>query len=81
MLFFKDAPITGFPYSVYLSNPMYMGATLSFFGNALMGASPAGLVLTLWVYVVYRVALAFEETFTNWIYAERERTRGNGKTK
>jgi phosphatidylethanolamine N-methyltransferase len=77
--FLKDAPVSGFPYSEYMSNPMYMGATLSFFGNALMGASPAGLALTLWVYVVYRVALALEETFTNWIYAERERTRRAAK--
>jgi phosphatidylethanolamine N-methyltransferase len=79
--FLKDEPVTGFPYSQYMSNPMYMGATLSFLGNALMGASPAGIVLTLWVYIVYRVALALEETFTNWIYAERERTRGSGKVK
>ena len=79
--FLKDAPCSGFPFTQYMSNPMYMGATLSFGGSAIMAASPAGLVLTLWVYIVYRFALALEETFTNYIYAERERLRQKGKKK
>ena len=79
--FLKDAPCSGFPFSQYVSNPMYMGATLSFAGSALMASSAAGLILTLWVYVVYRIALALEETFTNYIYAQRELARAAGKTR
>lgn len=71
----KDAPVTGFPFSEIVSNPMYMGATLTFGGSALMSASASGLVLTLWVYIVYRAALAFEEPFTGHIYRERDRAR------
>ena len=75
-----DEPCSGFPFSVYVSNPMYMGATLSFFGSALIGGSASGIVLTAWVYLVYRCALALEETFTNYIYAQRELERAK-KTK
>ena len=72
--FLKDAPCSGFPFNV-MSNPMYMGATLTFFGTALCGASAAGLVLTVWVYIVYRCALELEERFTNFVYAQREAER------
>lgn len=52
----------------------------SFGGIALMKQSVAGLLLTLQVYIVYRIALAFEEPFTNYIYSERARKQ-SGKAK
>lgn len=40
---------------------MYYGSTLSFFGTALWYQSPAGLLLTVLVFVEYKIALTFEE--------------------
>ncbi|KAJ3073663.1 Phosphatidyl-N-methylethanolamine N-methyltransferase, partial [Quaeritorhiza haematococci] len=51
--------VTSFPFNV-LDNPMYMGSTMAFLGTAIWRASPAGLWLSLVVYVVYRVALTYE---------------------
>ncbi|KAI7856803.1 phospholipid methyltransferase-domain-containing protein [Circinella umbellata] len=65
-----DARVTGFPFNV-CENPMYVGSTLNFLATALWHASPAGLLLTLIVYVVYLVALEFEGPFTTMIYAKK----------
>jgi phosphatidylethanolamine N-methyltransferase len=67
-----DDMVTGFPFSV-CSAPMYYGSTLSFLGSALWFGKPAGVVLTGLVFLVYKVALTYEDTFTGGIYAERER--------
>ncbi|KAI5224641.1 hypothetical protein AUEXF2481DRAFT_171536 [Aureobasidium subglaciale EXF-2481] len=67
-----DDMVTGFPFNV-CSAPMYYGSTLSFLGSALWFGKPAGLVLTGLVFVVYKIALTYEDPFTAGIYAERER--------
>lgn len=63
------AKVTGFPFSV-MNNPMYWGSTLNFLGASLVRASPAGILMSLLVAVVYKVAISYEEPFTNRIYAE-----------
>ena len=78
-----DAPVTGFPFNI-TGAPMYWGSTMSFAGTALWYGRPAGLMLTVEVFVVYLVALQFEDPFTSEIYEkrereERERERGEGK--
>lgn len=55
-----DARVTGFPFSV-TDAPMYYGSTMSFLAVALWFAKPAGIALTLLVFVVYKLALMFEE--------------------
>ncbi|CAF1028381.1 unnamed protein product [Adineta steineri] len=67
-----DAPVTTFPFNV-LNNPMYVGSTLSFFALALYYSSPVGLLLTTEVYIVYQIALLFEEPYTRWIYAQKNK--------
>jgi phosphatidylethanolamine/phosphatidyl-N-methylethanolamine N-methyltransferase len=52
--------VTGFPFNV-TSCPMYVGSTLSFVATALWVGKPAGLLLTLQVWVAYWIALKFEE--------------------
>lgn len=69
-----DHIVTDFPFNV-CNNPMYIGSTLSFLGTALWFGKPAGLVVTAFVYVMYWIALKFEEPFTAEIYAKRERER------
>ncbi|KAI9019569.1 phospholipid methyltransferase-domain-containing protein [Phycomyces nitens] len=64
--------VTGFPFNV-CENPMYVGSTLNFLATALWHASPAGIILTLLVYVVYLVALEFEGPFTTMIYANKDK--------
>jgi methylene-fatty-acyl-phospholipid synthase len=58
--FLLPGRVTAFPFSV-TSSPMYTGSTLSFLGHAVLHRSPAGLVITALVYVVYKVACIFEE--------------------
>ena len=65
-----DAPLTSFPFNV-LANPMYVGSTLSFLALGLFYSSPVGVVLAMEVYLVYRVALIFEEYFTKFIYERK----------
>lgn len=69
-----DHRVTGFPFSV-TDAPMYHGSTLAFLGSALLFGKPAGLVLTAFVWLMYRFALQFEDPFTAEIYAKRERER------
>lgn len=69
-----DDIVTSFPFNV-CNNPMYTGSTLSFLGTALWFGKPAGLVVTAFVFVMYQIALRFEEPFTAEIYAKRERER------
>jgi hypothetical protein len=51
--------VESFPFNV-VDNPMYVGSTLSFLATALWYESPAGLVLTVLVHFVYRIALRYE---------------------
>ncbi|KAF4472069.1 methylene-fatty-acyl-phospholipid synthase [Fusarium albosuccineum] len=73
-----DEMVTGFPFNV-TGSPMYTGSTMSFLATALYFAKPAGILLTLWVHVVYKLALQYEDPFTSEIYAKRERERAAGK--
>ncbi|CAF0722767.1 unnamed protein product [Adineta ricciae] len=69
-----DAPVTSFPFNV-LNNPMYIGSTLSFLAMALYYSSPVGILLTIEVYIVYQIALQFEEPYTKWIYSQKKKTK------
>jgi len=62
--------VTGFPFTV-MSNPMYNGSTLLFLSIAIWKRSAAGVVLSAVVFIVYRIAILFEEPFTNYIYSQR----------
>ncbi|KAI1847653.1 hypothetical protein JX266_006505 [Neoarthrinium moseri] len=73
-----DHIVTGFPFNV-TDAPMYWGSTCSFLGTAILYGKPAGLVLTAWVWLVYKIALAYENPFTAEIYAKRDRARKAGK--
>nr|AAB61409.1 phospholipid methyltransferase [Schizosaccharomyces pombe] len=54
--------VSGFPFNVNDNdNPMYNGSTLCFLSTALRYGKVAGLLLTLEVFFVYRIALKFEE--------------------
>ncbi|PLW11837.1 hypothetical protein PCASD_19100 [Puccinia coronata f. sp. avenae] len=55
-----DHMVQGFPFNL-TSSPMYNGSTLCFLGTALSYRSPAGVILTGLVYLVYQVALKYEE--------------------
>ena len=54
-----DHRVEGFPFNV-LRDPMYVGSTLCFAATALWYESPVGLLITLYVYIVYTIALRFE---------------------
>ncbi|KAF6830701.1 methylene-fatty-acyl-phospholipid synthase [Colletotrichum plurivorum] len=73
-----DGIVTGFPFNV-TDAPMYNGSTLSFLGAALIYGKPAGILLTVWVFIVYKIALSYENPFTAGIYAKRDRERAAGK--
>lgn len=55
-----DAPVTGFPFNV-TGSPMYWGSTMNFLGVALYKGKVAGLLLTAEVFLVYWLALKWEE--------------------
>lgn len=77
--FLLDEMVTGFPFNV-TGSPMYLGSTMSFLGTALLFGKPAGILMTVWVYLVYVVALRYEDPFTAGIYAKRERERAAAKS-
>ncbi|KAF8211477.1 phospholipid methyltransferase-domain-containing protein [Mycena galopus ATCC 62051] len=66
----KEERVTKFPYNI-LDNPMYVGAKMCFVGAALWYERPAGLLVSLYVHLVYAVALHFEGPFTDMIYRNR----------
>ena len=70
--------VTGFPFNL-TDAPMYYGSTLSFLATSLYFGSPAGILLTLEVLIVYKIALSYEDLFTSEIYAKRERERAAKK--
>lgn len=63
--------VTCFPFNVN-DNPMYNGSTLCFLGTALWYGKPTGLLVTAFVYIMYKIALLFEEPYTAKIYAQRD---------
>ncbi|KAI1795467.1 phospholipid methyltransferase [Ganoderma leucocontextum] len=65
-----DHRVEGFPFNV-LQNPMYVGSTMCFAATALWYERPAGLLITLYVYIVYVIALRFEGPFTDMIYSKK----------
>lgn len=65
--------VTSFPFNVN-DNPMYNGSTLCFLGTALWYGKPTGLAVTAFVFVMYKIALLFEEPYTAKIYAHRDLT-------
>ncbi|CAK7893475.1 phosphatidyl-N-methylethanolamine N-methyltransferase [[Candida] anglica] len=65
-----DSRVTGFPFNVN-DNPMYNGSALCFLGTALWYGKPTGLLVTIFVFGMYKIALFFEEPFTAKIYAKR----------
>lgn len=75
-----DEMVTGFPFDV-TGSPMYYGSAMSFLGTALWFGKPAGVALTGLVFVVYQIALGFEDPFTAEIYAKREREGRKGGKK
>ncbi|KAL7750166.1 Phosphatidyl-N-methylethanolamine N-methyltransferase [Sorochytrium milnesiophthora] len=70
--------VTSFPFNV-MENPMYNGSTLCFLGTALWKSSAAGVVLTVYVFIVYKIALQLEGPFTGMIYAKRDEERRKNK--
>lgn len=67
-----DAPVKTFPFDI-LNNPMYVGSSLSFLALAFYYSSPVGILLTAEVYIVYRIALLFEEPYTKRIYEQKNK--------
>ncbi|KIX08085.1 uncharacterized protein Z518_02740 [Rhinocladiella mackenziei CBS 650.93] len=66
-----DQKVEGFPFNI-AGAPMYWGSTLSFLGTALYKGRTAGVLLTLEVFIMYLIALQFEDPFTAEIYANKE---------
>ncbi|KAJ7784081.1 phospholipid methyltransferase-domain-containing protein [Mycena metata] len=69
-----DHRVEGFPFNV-LRDPMYVGSTMSFAATALWLERPVGLFITVYVYIVYILALRYEGPFTDIIYSKREERR------
>lgn len=67
----KSSRVTSFPYNI-VDNPMYVGSTIAFLGLATRMVSPIGFLLTAYIWIVYNVALLFEEPFTAKIYSGRD---------
>jgi methylene-fatty-acyl-phospholipid synthase len=65
------AKVMSFPFNI-TDAPMYYGSTMSFLGTSIHYAKPAGILLTVEVFIVYLIALSFEDPFTAQIYARRE---------
>ncbi|KAF8658418.1 hypothetical protein AX16_001969 [Volvariella volvacea WC 439] len=73
-----DARVEGFPFNI-LNDPMYDGSTMCFLAGALWYERPAGILVTLYVYTVYRIALRYEGPFTTIIYANRAKQTKKSK--
>ncbi|KAL6940561.1 hypothetical protein ACO0QE_004468 [Hanseniaspora vineae] len=70
----KDERLTGFPFNT-CEHPMYDGSSLSFLGVSLFYGSPAGILGSAFVKLVYSIAQQFEGPFTSMIYAKRDEQR------
>ena len=58
---------------------IYVGATLSFLGYSLYSQSLAGIVITVWIGILYTVALQFEGPYTTWIYEQAAKKKAKSK--
>ena len=58
-----DHRVEGFPFNV-LRDPMYVGSAMTFVGASVWYESPAGLLISLYVYIAYVTALRFEGCVT-----------------
>jgi len=68
---YKTERVSAFPYS-FCDNPMYVGSTIAFLGLATRMLSPTGFLLTGYIWIVYYIALHFEEPFTTMIYKTKD---------
>ncbi|EDV29686.1 Phosphatidylethanolamine N-methyltransferase [Trichoplax sp. H2] len=62
--------VTTFPFNIF-DNPMYIGSTSNFLGLALRSASPCGIIMSGFVYLVYWIGLLLEEPYTEEIYRQK----------
>ena len=69
-----DHKVTSFPFNV-IADPMYWGSAANFVAVSLWYGKPAGLLLSVLVIVVYKVALLFEGPFTEMIYREASKKK------
>ena len=60
--------VTAFPYNV-IDNPLYIGSTSVFLGLAILHNSPTGLLLTVLVWFMYKLASLMENPMTDLIYS------------
>ncbi|KAJ2914678.1 hypothetical protein MD484_g5739, partial [Candolleomyces efflorescens] len=74
-----DARVEGFPFNV-LRDPMYVGSTMCFVATALWYERPAGLLISVYVYIVYLIALRFEGPWTDMIYSNRAAEQKKAKS-
>jgi len=65
-----DARVESFPYNL-LRDPIYVGSTMCFASGAFWYERPVGLLITLYVHIVYKLAMKFEGPFTDMIYSKR----------
>ena len=63
--------VTSFPFNV-LSNPMYVGSAMSFFGTSFWFGKPIAFLLSVEVSIMYFFAMVLEGPFTRNIYAMRD---------
>uniref|UniRef100_A0A0W0ETD3 Phosphatidyl-N-methylethanolamine N-methyltransferase n=1 Tax=Moniliophthora roreri TaxID=221103 RepID=A0A0W0ETD3_MONRR len=75
-----DHRVEGFPFNI-LRDPMYVGSTMTFVGGALLYERPAGLIVALYVYIVYMIALQYEGPFTDMIYSTRANAQNSASKK
>ncbi|KAL0573656.1 Phosphatidyl-N-methylethanolamine N-methyltransferase [Marasmius crinis-equi] len=68
----QEKRVTQFPFNI-LRDPMYVGSTMCFIGAALWYERPVGLLISVYVSLIYYVALRFEGPFTDMIYAESKK--------
>jgi len=73
--------LTGFPFNV-TADPMYLGSTLNFLAHAVFHKSVAGVVLSIFVFAVYKIySYTIEGPFTNYIYSEHAKAQQKKKSK
>jgi len=60
--------VTAFPYNL-VNNPLYIGSTSIFLGMSVMHFSPAGILLTILVWFMYKLASLMENPMTDLIYS------------
>jgi len=75
-----DHRVEGFPFNI-LRDPMYVGSTMCFAAVALWYERPIGLLISLYVYIVYIIALRYEGPFTDMIYTKRAEENAKGSKK